>query len=204
MTSIGIMDALTEWMEDICADVQLKVPNDDLNDDAYEFSWGSPSVFQYFVPPDEITTITDHRVPSVCIQIEKTVDDYTGKSGVGKVMDVRLVIQTWNPGIHVDLVPTEDTSQVGGAVYTLTDEEYERNLDGWKDVVNLQDMIVRSLQANEIIEGMQVDVENIEYGPYKDENDNIYVLYPYYAGYITFKLKTGVVRVVPESYKDIL
>ena len=41
-------------------------------------------------------------------------------------------------------------------------------------------------------------------GMYKDEDDSIYVLYPYWTGYIDFTATMGATRLVPTKYEDIL
>lgn len=204
MTGTELMDGFVEWMKtEVAPEIELKVPDDDRNDGSYEYLTATPSVFAYFVPPEEID-IAEHRVPSICIQFLETEANYLGSSGKEKKIRVKLILETWNPGNHIQYTPTEDIEEVGGVKYNIEKVDYERNLDGWRDLSNLQDLILSKIQGTEFIAGTRVDLTSVKYGMYKDENMSLYLLYPYYLGYIEFTATCGVARVTPSLYEEIL
>lgn len=204
MTNQEIMTVFCDWIDKtICQKFMLKVPDDEENGEEYHVQFAHPSVFPYFVPP-EYTGVDVQRVPSICVQFLETEDQFEGVSVGKKTIPVRLVLTTWNPGDHVVFDPHEDPEQLGGVAYTVDNSEYERKVDGWKDVLNLIDAILREIFAEEIIEGIRADLKSVKYGLFKDEEDNLLFMYPYWAGYIDFKVTMGAPRLAPSKYDDIL
>lgn len=204
MSNVKLMEDMCRWMQsDICSKLEYLVPDDDANDGEYQVQFAHPAVYPYFVPSREMG-IDSQGVPSVCIQFTETEESFNGASTGTKTIKVRFVLTVWNPGDQVVFEPHEDLSQLGNVAYTADTEGYVRNLDGWKDLVNFQDTILRKLKAEEFVTGMRVDMSSIKYGMYKDEEDSIYVLYPYWTGYIDFTATMGATRLVPTKYEDIL
>ena len=204
MSNVKLMEQLCQWMEsEICNKLQFLVPDDDANDEEYHVSLAHPAVWPYFVPTPEMN-LTAQEVPSACIQFIETEESFEGVSQGTKTIQIRIVLTVWNPGNHIVFDPHEDLTQLGNVAYTPKTDGYVRNLDGWKDLVNFQDTILRKLKAEEFVEGMRVDMASIKYGMFRDEQDSIYVLYPYWTGYIDFIATMGATRLVPEKYKDIL
>ena len=198
MTNSELIEKLCSWVEtEIAPKFQLKEPTDE--DDDTKFTFSRPSVFAYFVPPSSVNAEEPHA-PSICVQFLETEESFKGSGQGDKTIKTRIGIVTWNPGEQVIFEPHEDESQLGNVAYTPNTEGYIRTLDGWKDLVNVQDEILRCLKATEWIEGMRVDLSSLKYGMFKDEQDSIYLYYPYWQGYIDFTVTTGATRLAPEIY----
>ncbi len=204
MTNVELIENLRSWIEsEVASKIELKTPKGDIDDGDYEIDFAHPSVFSYFVPPSSVDADQPHA-PSICVQFLDTEESFQG-AGIGeKHIRVRIAIIVWNPGEHVIFEPHEDITKLGAVAYTPNTEGYLRTLDGWKDFVNLQDDILNKIKGTQYIEGMEVDLSSIKYGMFKDEEDSIYLYYPYWQGYIDFTVKLGATRLVPEMLEDIL
>ena len=204
MSNVKLMKRTCSWIEtEICSKVKLLVPDDDVNDEDYQVSFAHPAVYPYFVPTKEMQ-MDALEVPSVCVQFVETEESFKGAALGNKTINIRLVLTVWNPGDQVIYKPHAEVKKLGSVAYTEDTEGYTRNLDGWEDLVNLQDTILEKLKAEEFVEGMAVDMKSIKYGMFKDETDSIYVLYPYWSGYIDFTATMGATRLVPNKYENIL
>lgn len=204
MSNVDLMNRTCEWMRnEICNKLEYLVPDDDANDEDYNVALAHPAVWPYFVPTPEMD-VNAQAVPSACIQFIETEESFQGASQGTKTIQVRIVLTVWNPGEQIVFEPHENPAELGNVAYTPNTQGYTRNLDGWKDLVGFQDNVLRKIKADEYFAGMKVDMSSIKYGMYKDEQDSIYVLYPYWTGYIDFTATMGAARLVPEKYKDIL
>lgn len=199
MTNVELIENLRKWIEEeIAPRVELKVPSEDVDDVDYEPEFANPSVFSYFVPPSSVNADLPHA-PSICVQFLDTEEQFKGIGTGEKSIRVRISFIVWNPGEHVVFEPHEDISKLGGVAYTPNTEGYARTLDGWKDLVNLQDETLKHIKETEYIKGMRVDLDKgIKYSMYKDEEDSIYLFYPYWQGYIDFSVKLGATRVASD------
>ena len=198
MINVELIENLRGWIEaKVASRVELKVPVGDIDDEDYEIEFAHPSVFSYFVPPSSVNAELPYA-PSICVQFLETEEQFKGTGTGDKSIRVRIAFVVWNPGEHVVFEPHEDISKLGAVAYTPNTEGYVRTLDGWKDLVNLQDETLKQIKGAEYIEGMKVDLKSIKYGMFKDEEDSIYLYYPYWQGYIDFSVTLGATRLAPD------
>lgn len=208
MTTKQIIENITQWVEEnICNKITLKVPDDDVNDNRYELQMETPAAFPLFVPAkDRMPPNVRAPIPSVAVQLLEGKDNL--KKGERRLR-IRLCLSTWNPGIHPgeELHPVKDESVLGGYTYERRDkseEKYERNSDGWKDLYNFQDIAISELEGAEFFAEVRVDMdEPITYGPFT-EDGVIWDYYPYWAGWISFVVICGLPCRKSEEIRDLL
>ncbi|MBO5968604.1 MAG: hypothetical protein J6S14_08925 [Clostridia bacterium] len=209
MTLVQSIDKIVEWLnESICPQIFFKLPNDRHNDPEYNVEFVHPSAFPLYVPgKDRLPPSVPAPIPSVCAQLMEGSDDLLAKK---RQLQIRLCLACWNPGLHSDEIfhptPTK-AAQVGYIYHTANDgaaQSYTRNMDGWRDAFNFADLVLRELENTEYIAGHRLVKESgIKYGLFTEEG-NIWDYYPYWHNWITFTLECGVVRRVPEEYKEFL
>lgn len=197
MTTQKIINDITEWTADkICRRIKLKVPDDYSNDEEYTVEYMTPQAFPLFVPAQEnLPPNIKAPVPSIAVQLMSGKDNI--KDNI-RTLKIRLCLSTWNPGIHPGekYIPAEQGYKKDQA------GEYERNVDGWKDLYNLQDIVLQELEGTEAFAGVQIKKdEPIEYGPFT-EGGVIVDYYPYWLGWVSFTVYCGVVHRNP--YEELL
>lgn len=204
-----IIQDVVRWLTDkVCSQIQLKLPDDYRNDDEYSVKFVNPVAFPLYVPgKDRLPPDVPAPIPSVCVQLMEGNDNLLTRE---RNLDIRLVLACWNPGTHGDEIywPRENRSALGGYSYFLkTDEElqtYERNMEGWKDSMNFQNLVLSELEKTGNIAGNRIVRESgIKYGLFTEEGD-ICDYYPYWHSWITFQLQTGLIQKVPEEYNNFL
>lgn len=205
MTNVEILEKLTVWFnEKICPKILLKKPSDYVCDEDYEVEYVHPSAFAMYVPTNEDDSPSiPAPCPSICIQAIKIKDDLKSHK---RSINIQLSISAWNPGIHsFECVFLKKDGN--GMAYELADGSsrlFERNMDGWKDAMNMTDLILSELARTSTICGLQISQdEPIESGLFNEDGD-IFDFYPYYFSYIKFTLECGIVRAVPEEYQNFL
>lgn len=173
MAVIKQLDKIKTWLEnEICPQFKFKLADDDNVDVTYQYELVNPNVFILYVPPAEL--IGNYRVPSICIQFDEGNESMAKASGV---LNLRLQFATFNPGEHCEY----------GA-----DRVFDVNVEGWRDVWNLVDYIMKKLRDTELIDDMRVIKENgIHYGPISDQGQ-IPNFYPYYFAWMTFSVEYGI------------
>lgn len=181
MAVVKQLEKLKSWLEtEICPQFEFKQPNDENVDATYTYKLVNPNVFILYVPPKELIGEAN-RVPSVCILFDEGNESMREASGV---LNLRLQFSTFNPGEHTE----------GG---------FTRNTEGWRDVWNFVDYIMRKLRDTELIDDLRIVKENgIHYGPISDQGQ-IPNFYPYYFAWMTFSIEYG----IPSSkaqIKDLL
>lgn len=203
------IDRIVDWLEkEVCPQIELKLPNDDLNDEDYEVEYIHPTAWPLYVPAiDRLPPGVPAPVPSVCAQLMEGNDDLTIKR---RRMNFRLCLACWNPGEHgEELYQTRpNAAALGGyAYYRATGAEvqtYRRNMSGWRDSFNFADLILREIENTEYIAGHRVvKEEGIKYGLFT-EDGNIWDYYPYWHNWITFTLECGVTAAIPKKYENLL
>lgn len=208
MTTKEIIEGVTAWVnENICSKIELKLPDDNTNDDGYTVKRVNPAAFPLFIPArDRIPPKIKAPIPSICVQLMEGADDLTNDK---RTMKIRLCMATWNPGKNSGetLKPTENPEALGGYTYApepVTEDMYERNGDGWKDLYNLQDIALAELEGTEFFAGVRIlQDEPITYGPFT-EDGAIWDFYPYWHGWICFTITCGVSHKMPETYRNLL
>jgi hypothetical protein len=165
----------------------------------------NPAAFPLYVPAkDRLAPGIAAPIPSVCVQMMEGSDDLKDRI---RTMKIRLCLATWNPGEHpgerVISVPNPDA--LGGYSYSIDPgQTYKRDSDGWMDLYNFQDIVLNALGEDSVIANVQVDRDTpVTYGPFT-EDGAIWDYYPYWHGWVTFSVISGVPRQRPESYDDFL
>ena len=181
MAVVKQLDKIKSWLEtEICPQFKFKQPDDEHTDATYPYKLVSPNVFILYVPPKELIGEAE-RVPSICIQFEEGNESMAKLSGV---LNLRLYFAVFNPGEHLE-------------------NDFSINTNGWRDVWNFVDYIMKKLRDTELIEDMRVLKENgIHYGPASDQGA-IPDFYPYYYAWVSFSVEYG----IPSSkaqIKDLL
>ena len=207
MTTREIIEGVTSWVADnICAKIELKLPDDNSNDGRYEVQRVTPAAFPLFVPAkDRVPPNVKAPIPSVAVQLLEGSDKLAAGE---RRLKLRLCLSTWNPGTHKGetLHPVEDAAAVGGYHYEAYQEgeTYQRNSDGWKDLYNFQDIALAKLEGAEIFAGVRIDNEEpITYGPFS-EDGVIWDYYPYWSGWIAFSVVCGVPYKKSETIRNLL
>lgn len=164
-TIINNLNTLADWLSDnVCANLEFKKPDDRQNDNSYSYTLVHPDVHIMFLPTRDILTDSRYAVPSILVQFES--EHIYPKNSKGSI-NIRLGFSTWNPGQH-------------------TSDAYERNTDGYIDVINFAEYTRDALINEELIGSMRIKLEDgIECGPIK-EKGTIVDYYPYWYAYLTF------------------
>ena len=172
MAVVKQLEKIKSWFEtEICPQFKFKKADDENVDAAYPYELVSPNVFILYVPPVEL--IDTHRVPSVCIQFDGGNESMAKANGV---LNLRLQFATFNPGEHYD--------------YGV-DRSFDANTEGWRDVWNFVDYIMKKLRDTELIGDLRIVKENgIQFGPISDSGQ-IPNFYPYYFAWMTFSVEYG-------------
>ena len=174
MAIIKQLDKIKNWLEsEICPQFKFKQANDDNLDATYDYELVNPNVFILYVPPKELIGEAN-RVPSICIQFEEGHESLTNPSGV---LNIRLQFATFNPGKHYE--------------YGV-DRAFDVNIEGWRDVWNFIDYIMKQLRSVELIDDIRILKENgIKCGPISDQGQ-IPNFYPYYFAWVSFSIEYGI------------
>lgn len=209
MTLVQSIDKVVGWLRDsVCPQITLKLPDDYKNDQSYDVQFVTPSAFPLYVPgKDRLPPSVPAPIPSVCVQLMEGSDDLLQKK---RQLQIRLCLACWNPGEHGGeiLMPRKNPEAAGGySYYKATGEAaktYARNMDGWRDLFNFADLILRELEGTEYIEGHRLVKETgIKFGVFT-EDGNIWDYYPYWHNWISFTLEAGVVTRTPSAYENLL
>lgn len=209
MTLVQSIDKVVNWLnEKVCSQITLKLPDDYKNDESYEVEYVRPAAFPLYVPgKDRLPPSVPAPIPSVCVQFIEGSDDLTAKR---RQLQIRLCLSCWNPGEHGGefFLPRKNTDANFGIEYYHPEGEaaktYARNAEGWRDVWNFADLVLRELEGTEYIEGLRLVKESgIKYGVFTEEG-NIWDYYPYWHNWISFTLEAGIVVKTPDQYADFL
>lgn len=209
MTLVETIDTVVAWLNtNVCSQITLKLPDDATNDADYGVKYVNPAAFPLYVPgKDRLPPSATAPIPSVCVQFMEGSDDLLEHR---RQLQIRLCLSCWNPGEHNGELynPQEDEEALGGYSYYLDEETaqtYTRNMEGWRDSFNFADMVLRTLESTEYLDGLRLVKEaGIKYGLFTEEG-NIWDYYPYWHNWISFTLESGVATVkIPEAYEDFL
>ena len=204
MTLTNILDSLTDWCNrEICPKVNLKLPDDEkIGPDA---ELVHPTAFALFIPgKDRLPPQVRAPIPSICVQFVEGEDKLVeGK----RTIALRLCLSCWNPGKQSGGV-FKNVRREGDDFphYTQGDDTryYLRSLDGWKDIWNFADTVIRIVEGSEFISGLRlVKEEAIKFGPFT-EDGQIWDYYPYWHSWVSFKLEAGTTAAIPQTYKEFL
>lgn len=163
----AVLDGIAAWVhEEVSPKLAYMVPPADGAVNSEVVEWANPSVFQMFVPSVERLEPGMVQVPNIAVQFLGG-DDALGSL---RTFDVRLVLTVWAPG-------------------NFDDGAFERNQDGWRDLMNGLGVIATAVREAETLSGCAVDMgTGIKYGLF-DENGQIPDLYPFWMGKVDFRLR---------------
>lgn len=194
MTIVDSVIKIADWMNDgVCKKFKFKKPPEEgipVND-KYKYEEIHPHAFPVFMPAmDKLPPNIQSNVPSVVVQIVEGEDDAEqGKRDI----KINLAISCWNPGIH--------SKDIYYPCVLDAPEKYKSAYDGWMDVWNFTDALIRELESSAYINGMKVQGK-IKFGPYK-EQEVITDYYPFWYAWVQFTVRTDFVRNYKE-YADFL
>lgn len=128
-----------------------------------------PSVYPFYIPAEERLADGQHQSPSIAVQ----VNDGTDELRESRVLNVRLVLMIWAPGEWDD------------------DGTFTRTMNGWRDLFNGLDKIVKAIETAGTVAECMVDIDSgIRYG-FLDIDGEIPDLYPFWFGKVDFRLLCG-------------
>ncbi len=182
ITTLNNLEVIADWLrKEICPNLTFKKPNDANNDNTYGYEVVNPDVHIMYIPTKDILPESKYAAPSILVQYYS--NKILPKEGRG-LINIRLGFSVWNPGLH-------------------TQDKYERNSEGYKDVMNFVQYVEDALQKEELIGPIRIRLEDgIETGPLKDQ-ELIADFYPYWFAYLTFTgeyCKTS----IHKKYDDLL
>ena len=195
MTIVKILDDVTEWArKNICAKIELKVPpkNGEANDHGYDYKRVNPAAFTMFVPTeDRLPPDVPSAFPSLCVRFMDAEDDFATMKGT---VGIQFLLSVWNPGTHgQDRVPPMEG----------TENRFERNGEGWRDIWNFTDMVVQAVESTTNISGYKIDRSvPVKFGPLA-EQDAVPDYYPFWFTWVTFQLTYPLQRSI-ENVQEFL
>lgn len=209
MTLVQSIDRVVDWMrENVCSQITLKLPDDYKNDGSNGVEYVTPEAFPLYIPGKDLLPPTVRApIPSVCVQIMELSDDLLTRK---RHLQMRICLACWNPGEHGGEVfhARKNENVLGGYSYCSATGEaaqtYARNMEGWRDLFNFADTVLRMVEGAEYIAGHRLVKESeVKLGLFTEEGD-IPGYYPYWHSWITFTLEAGVVAKTPEIYENLL
>ena len=122
MLLVESIDKVVAWLnENVCSQIQLKLPDDYKNDKEYAVEYVQPAAFPLYTPgKDRLPPNVRAPIPSVCVQLTEGSDDLLKRQ---RRLQIRLCLACWNPGEHGGEVlhPRKNETALGGySYYRLT------------------------------------------------------------------------------------
>lgn len=189
MTVVDSLNEIADWLNNTsCKKYEFKVPPENPQariDSAYEYATAHPYAFPLYVPTrDKLPPGIISSMPSVCVQLVQGEDDNVK---LGRNLVINLGLSCWNPGIHAgDIIYPNGKPE--------TPEKFKVGADGWMDVWNFADDILRRLGSTSNIGNLEIiRNKNITFGPYK-EQDSIPDCYPFWFAWIQFYVRSDFLR----------
>lgn len=194
MTVTDSLIKIADWLnQGICQEFKFKKPPEEgapMND-KYKYEEVHPYAFPVFMPAmDKLPPNVKTNTPSVIVQIVDGEDDSRQNK---RNITVNLAISCWNPGIH--------SKDIYYPCIPKEPEKYKSAYDGWMDVWNFTDAVLRKLESTAYIDGMRIQ-GNITFGPYK-EQEIIADFYPFWYSWIRFTTQSDFIRDC-ENYRNFL
>lgn len=130
----------------------------------YEYRLVPPRVYTLFFP--EVEKGEEARAaPALLVQVTDGEHDAAARKGS---LDIRLVLQVWNPGLH-------------------TGPGFTPNGEGWRDLFFFMDTVLSAIEGDLILNGHRVRTETLSFSPAKEEKALV-DHYPYFIGEIRFSV----------------
>lgn len=183
--SIQIVTDYAKWLREVTKGVELKkakIP--ETRDYAYELV--APQIYELVVPPKNING--GSSAPSVTVKLSKgSVNRNEAKARV------IFELETWNPGKHgKDLVIAKSVgnkkdSVESGAKMPENVSVFQKDVDGWKDILDLLETIIGRLDADEQAAGYR-RISEISYD-FPFEKEAFSSSYPFQYATIQFEIE---------------
>ena len=165
--SIKVVSDFATWLRDVTKDLELKkakIP--ETKDYAYELV--APAIYELVIPPKNING--GSSAPSVTIKIKKgSINKNEAKA------TVIFELETWNPGKHSkDLILAKSVGNKKDSVDSKVKNpeevnSFKKDVDGWKDILDLLETIIGKLDADEQAAGYRRTSDIIYNFPFEEE-----------------------------------
>ena len=184
--SIKVVSDFATWLRDVTKDVELKkakIP--ETKDYAYELV--APAIYELVIPPKNING--GSSAPSVTIKIKKgSINKNEAKA------TVVFELETWNPGRHSkDLILAKSVGNKKDSVDSKVKNpeevnSFKKDVDGWKDILDLLETIIGKLDADEQAAGYR-RTSDITYNFPFEEERAFTSTYPFQYATIQFDIE---------------
>ena len=197
--SIQVVTDFAKWLREVTKDVELKkakIP--ETRDYAYELV--APKIYELVVPPKNING--GSSAPSVTVKLSKgSVNRNEAKA------TVIFELETWNPGRHgKDLILAKSVGNKKDSVNSGAEKPedvttFQKDVDGWKDILDLLETIIGRLDADEQAAGYR-RISEISYD-FPFEKEAFSSSYPFQYATIQFEIEY-VSYHVNRQYEELL
>lgn len=184
--SIKVVSDFATWLRDVTKDVELKkakIP--ETKDYAYELI--APAIYELVIPPKNING--GSSAPSVTVKIKKgSINKNEAKA------TVVFELETWNPGKHSkDLILAKSVGNKKDSVDSKVKNpeevnSFKKDVDGWKDILDLLETIIGKLDADEQAAGYR-RTSDITYNFPFEEERAFTSTYPFQYATIQFDIE---------------
>lgn len=158
MAIVTTIDAVRDWIEEnICPQVSLKVPDNDVVDEGYEYRLTHPAAFSMYMPTeDKLPEGVTSTIPSITVRVMDGTDSLTDGT---REMRVTLLFATWSPGLHAQDYLSEvkveknglNTTYTATQKYSNSERRFDMDAEGWRDAWNFVDTAVRIIENHEFL-----------------------------------------------------
>lgn len=145
--TLNVIADYAKWLREITGSIELKkakIP--ETRDYAYELV--APAIYEMVVPPKNVNG--GSSAPSVTVKLKKgSLNRNEAKA------TVIFELETWNPGKHSkDLILAKSVGNRKDSVDSRVKRpddvsSYQKDVDGWKDILELYETIAGKLNADE-------------------------------------------------------
>ena len=184
--SIKVVTDFAAWLRDVTKDIELKkakIP--ETKDYAYELV--APAIYELVIPPKNING--GSSAPSVTVKIKKgSINKNEAKA------TVIFELETWNPGKHSkDLILAKSVGNKKDSVDSKVKNpeeinSFKKDVDGWKDILDLLETIIGKLDADEQAAGYR-RTSDITYNFPFEEERAFTSTYPFQYATIQFDIE---------------
>ena len=184
--SIKVISDFATWLRDVTKDLKLKkakIP--ETKDYAYELV--APAIYELVIPPKNING--GSSAPSVTVKIKKgSINNNEAK------VTVVFELETWNPGKHSkDLILVKSVGNKKDSVDSKVKNpeevnSFKKDVDGWKDILDLLETIIGKLDADEQAAGYR-RTSDINYNFPFEEERAFTSTYPFQYATIQFDIE---------------
>ena len=199
--SIKVVTDFAAWLRDVTKDIELKkakIP--ETKDYAYELV--APAIYELVIPPKNING--GSSAPSVTVKIKKgSINKNEAKA------TVIFELETWNPGKHSkDLILAKSVGNKKDSVDSKVKNpeevnSFKKDVDGWKDILDLLETIIGKLDADEQAAGYR-RTSDITYNFPFEEERAFTSTYPFQYATIQFDIEYVSYHANRQHYEEIL